>query len=402
MKSALLFVGDEVVEGLIENTNALFLKDLLNNWGVEVDEVVEVRDDLKLIKEALNYLLAFYDLVFVCGGLGPTEDDLTRKALSEALRLPLQFEGSLWDRIRSVLYKRGVVVREEHKRMAYIPEGADYIENPVGLAPALVIRKDKKVVVALPGVPRELKELSFLVLQKLVGEKKMDQLVRVFKIFGLKESEVNSLVKEIFTTFFVKWGTVIKDGEVWLRVKADPSQIELIEKQVRKAFGNDLFGIDDETLEVVVGKLLRGKGLSLATAESCTGGLLANLITNVSGSSDYFRGGVVAYLEDVKASVLGVSWDSIKKFTVYSHEVAKEMAQGVRLLIKSDIGLSTTGIAGPTGGTPEKPVGLVYVGLATKEGVESFEFKFNFDRVGNKKAFAKAALDVLRRYLIEN
>lgn len=176
----------------------------------------------------------------------------------------------------------------------------------------------------------------------------------------------------------------------------------MIEKQVRKAFGNDLFGIDDETLEVVVGKLLRGKGLSLATAESCTGGLLANLITNVSGSSDYFRGGVVAYLEDVKASVLGVSWDSIKKFTVYSHEVAKEMAQGVRLLIKSDIGLSTTGIAGPTGGTPEKPVGLVYVGLATKEGVESFEFKFNFDRVGNKKAFAKAALDVLRRYLIEN
>jgi nicotinamide-nucleotide amidase len=257
------------------------------------------------------------------------------------------------------------------------------------------------VVVALPGVPRELRELSSLVLQRLVGEKKMAGLVKIFKVFGLKESEVNALAKEILTAFSVKWGTVIKDGEVWVRVKADPSQMELIEKQVRKALGDNLFGVDDETLEVVVGRLLREKGLSLATAESCTGGLLANYITNVSGSSDYFRGGVVAYLEEIKASVLGVSWDSIRRFTVYSHEVAQEMAQGVRELMKSDIGLSTTGIAGPTGGTPEKPVGLVYVGLATKEGINSFEFRFNFDRIGNKRAFAKAALDVLRRHLIE-
>jgi len=141
--------------------------------------------------------------------------------------------------------------------------------------------------------------------------------------------------------------------------------------------------------------------LTISVAESCTGGLLSNLITNVSGSSDYFKGGVVCYLEEVKADVLGVSWDTIKRFTVYSHQVAKEMASGVKKLMRSDIALSTTGIAGPTGGTPEKPVGLVYIGIATAAAVESFEFRFGYDRVGNKMAFSKAALDVLRRHLLK-
>ena len=399
MKAALLFVGDEVVDGLIENTNASFLVPFLASFGVDVDYVMEVRDELQMVRAALVFLKEFAQLVVVCGGLGPTEDGITRQAIAASLGRRLIFDEGLWTKIEGVLKRRGSVLREEHRRMAYVVEGGEYVDNPVGLAPALVVRERDRFVVALPGVPRELEELSKLVFPQLVGSGERAMEVMRFRLFGLKESEVNARAKEVLSGFAVRWGTVIRDGEVWLNVKVDPSQKDIVRAQVERVFGESLFGMNDDSLEVVVGRLLKEKGLSLAVAESCTGGLLANLITNVSGSSDYFKGGVVAYLEEVKAEVLGVSWEAIRKFTVYSHEVAKEMAEGVRRLLKSDVGLSTTGIAGPTGGTPEKPVGTVYVGFAFKDKVDSFEFRFNYDRIGNKIAFAKAALDVLRRYL---
>ena len=400
MRFSLLFVGDEVVEGLVENTNLSVARAELALWGISVDEVMEVRDDDSMIAEALRFLLSYSQGVLVSGGLGPTEDDLTREAVAGALNRRLVFVKEIWEDIEAKLRARGVPVREGHRKMALIPDGARYVLNPVGLAPAFWIDVEGKVVVALPAVPWEFRVLLRQVLP-LVSREGETMVRRVFKFFGVKESELNSVARELLSPYPVKWGTVVDCGEVWLNVKGEPKVLEQIDRILRRRFGELMFGTDDDTLGSVVGGLLREAGLTLSVAESCTGGLLASMVTDVSGSSDYFRGGVVAYLEEVKASVLGVSWDSIRSYTVYSHQVAKEMASGVRALMGSDIGLSTTGIAGPTGGTPDKPVGLVYVGFATDDSLQSFEYRYSYDRIGNKRAFAKSALDVLRRYLLK-
>ncbi len=399
MRVSLLFVGDEVVDGLVHNRNAELAKRRFSEVGVPVVEVMEVRDQLPMIEEALRFLLSVSDAVVVCGGLGPTEDDLTREAISAVSGRPLVFDEALWGTIERRIKERGREPRPGHRRMACVLQGGEYAENPVGLAPGIAVSVGEKRIFALPGVPSEFAALLGWVISSVVeGEGQV--VFRVFKTVGLLESQVNELVRDAVCGFELRWGTVLSDGEVWVNVKADPEVMALAEPALRRALGINLYGCDDDTLEQVVGGLLRERGLTLATAESCTGGLVANLITNVSGSSDYFKGGVVSYLEEVKASVLGVSWETIREHTVYSHEVAREMALGARRLLGADVAVSTTGIAGPTGGTEEKPVGLVYVGICAEGLLESFEFRFSYDRVGNKMAFAKAALDVVRRYLL--
>ncbi len=388
------------MDGIIPNTNAEYIKRELQNWGIAVAETAEVRDDLEMIAHTLDFLFLFSNCVIVCGGLGPTEDDVTREAVAKALGVRLVFNEDLWSLIKSRIESRGRGIRKEHEKMAFVYEEGGYIENPVGLAPALWVRKGERLVLLLPGVPEELRQLLPLAVKSLFKARGDGMEFRIFKTVGLRESDVNSAAREALSGLDVRWGTVIRDGEVWLNVKAGSGIMEMVEKRLREALGENLYGCDEETLEALVGKMLREKGLTLSTAESCTGGLLANLITNISGSSDYFKGGVVSYLEEVKVKLLGVSWESVKEHTVYSHEVAKEMALGVKRLTGSDVSLSTTGIAGPTGELPGKPVGIVYVGLAHDSEVESFEFRFNYDRKGNKMAFAKAALDVLRRYLL--
>lgn len=402
MQIGVLVIGDEIVDGIIEDTNGPYISRFLSMFGLQVVEKIEVRDDEKLIKEALNFLATVCSGVFVCGGLGPTEDDRTREAVSAFLRKKLIFDEKTWENIKRKLAERGREPLPTHKRMAYIPEEAVVFQNPVGLAPAFLCEKGEKFVAALPGVPRELKALLPEVCKHLFM-KKGDEMLKIFKTVGLKESQVNELAREALAGLNVKWGTVLKDAEVWINVKLNRKELELVSSRLKEVFGLYLYGEDEETLEALVGKLLKQEGLTLSVAESCTGGLLANLITNVSGSSDYFKGGVVSYLEEIKAKVLKVREEDIEKYTVYSHEVAKQMAEGVRELMESDIALSTTGIAGPTGGTPENPVGTVYIGISSREGfTRTFRFNFNYDRLGNKMAFAKAALDILRRYLVKD
>ncbi len=400
MRVSLLFVGDELVDGLIENTNASWAKARLQLLGVGLCEMAEVRDDPSMIAALLDYMLDVSDVVVISGGLGPTEDDVTREAVSKALGRDLVFDEELWAGIEERLRQRGVAVKEGHRRMAMVVEGAKVVENPVGLAPGQILERGSKAVVLIPAPPAEFQAVFDLALERL-GLKGDGVRLKVYKLFGLKESEVNARLKDLLKAFPLRWGTVIDAGEVWINLKCPVELEERVEGILKSAFGEDLFGVGDETLPVVVGRLLREKGLSLSVAESCTGGLLASMITDVSGSSDYFAGGVVSYLERVKEAVLGVDPEVIRKHTVYSHEVARQMAEGVRRLMNTDLALATTGIAGPTGGTPEKPVGLVYVGLAHPKGVESFEFFYGYDRVGNKRAFAKSALDVLRRFLLK-
>ncbi len=399
LQVSILIIGDEILDGLIADANGPYISKFLSLFGSQVIEKVEVRDDKNLIKEALEFLLSFSQGVFVCGGLGPTEDDVTREAISEYLGVDPVFREDIWADIKEKLLRRGREPLSSHRKMAYVPRKAVVFLNPVGLAPAFVCEYEGKFIAVFPGVPRELKALfpkvcSFLFMR---GGGKM---IKVFKTVGLKESEVNERIREVLAGINVKWGTLIKDGEIWINVKAEKDALELVSKRLKSAFGLFIYGEDEDTLEALIGRLLKERGMSLSVAESCTGGLLANLITNVSGSSDYFKGGVVSYLEETKHKVLGVKWEDIKRYTVYSHEVARQMAEGVRRLMGSSVSISTTGVAGPTGGTEDNPVGTVYIGIATPEFVKSFRFNFNYDRLGNKMAFAKMALDILRRYLL--
>ncbi len=401
MQVGVLIIGDEILDGLIEDSNGPYISRFLSMFGSEVMEKIEVRDDEKLILESLNFLISFCEGVFLCGGLGPTEDDKTREAIASFTNRKLVFDEKVWNYIETKLKERGREPLPAHKKMAYVPEGAVIFENSVGLAPAFLCEKEGKFIIALPGVPQELKTFLPQICNYLFM-KRGDKMLKIFKTFGLKESQVNELAKKALSGLDIKWGTILKDSEVWINVKLDKNDLDLVNSRLKETFGLYLYGEDDETLEGLIGKLLKKEGLTLSVAESCTGGLLSNLITNISGSSDYFKGGVVSYLEEIKNRVLQVKEEDIKKYTVYSHEVAKQMAEGVRKLMNSDISLSTTGIAGPTGGTPENPVGTVYVGISTNEFTRSFRFNFNYDRLGNKMAFAKAALDILRRYLIKD
>ncbi len=398
VRFAVCAIGSEILDGIVEERNSRRIADFLSAYGCNFFEKVEVRDDIDSIVAVFELLSGFVDLIVTTGGLGPTEDDLTREAIAKFYGIPLRFDESLWNVIVGKIRERGREPKESHRRMAYVPEGAILIDNPWGLACGIVV-KGKPILVALPGVPRELEAMLEKV-PMILGFERTDYLVKTVKIIGMRESEVNEIARDILKPFAIKWGTVIKEPEVWIRLEGKGGIIRVVTDTLRKAFGINLYGEDGDTIEAVVGRLLVENGLSIATCESATGGLVASLITDVSGSSNYFKGSIVAYTEEAKIKVAGVPESIIEKYTVYSHEVARLMAKRVREIFGADIGVSTTGIAGPTGGDDLNPVGRIYIGLSTAHSLDSYSFDFHYDRVKNKVAFAKTALDIVRRGII--
>lgn len=398
IRFAVCAIGSEILDGIVEERNSRRIADFLSAYGCNFFEKVEVRDDIDSIVAVFELLAGFVDLIVTTGGLGPTEDDLTREAIAKFYGIPLRFDESLWDVIVRKIRERGREPKESHKRMAYVPEGAILIDNPWGLACGIVVKR-KPILVALPGVPREL-EAMLEKIPMILDFKKSDYLVKTIKIIGMRESEVNEIARDILKPFAVKWGTVIKEPEVWIRLEGEGSIVRVITDTLKKAFGINLYGEDGDTIEAILGRLLLEGGFTIATCESATGGLVANLITDVSGSSNYFKGSIVAYTEEAKVKVVGIPRDIIEEHTVYSHEVARLMAKNVREIFGADVGVSTTGIAGPTGGDDTNPVGRVYIGLSTPWGLDSYSFDFHYDRAKNKLAFAKTALDIVRREII--
>ncbi|MGB9668540.1 MAG: CinA family nicotinamide mononucleotide deamidase-related protein [Thermosulfidibacteraceae bacterium] len=398
LKFAIVAIGSEILDGIVEERNSRRIAEFLSNYNCEYFEKVEVRDDIDQILAVFELLTNFVDVVITTGGLGPTEDDLTREAISKFLKIPLKFNEEIWVNIVAKIEKRGRTPRESHKRMAYLPEGAIILDNPLGLANGFVV-KSKPVFVALPGVPREM-EVMLEGIPSIIGLERSDRKTRLIKVIGLRESEVNEVVRDIVKPFAIKWGSVIKEPEVWIRLEGESKVIDVVRNVLKEALGENVYGEDEDTLESVIGNLLNTLGLTVATCESATGGLIANLITDVSGSSNYFKGSIVAYTEEVKVNVVGVPVEMIERHSVYSYEVARIMARRVREIFKADIGISSTGIAGPTGGSEENPVGRIYIGLSMGDRDESYSFDFHYDRIKNKLSFAKTALDLLRRRLI--
>lgn len=377
MRAEIISVGTELLLGHIVNTNAAYLSKKLALLGIDLYYQTTIGDNPARLASQLKQAFSRSDIVFTTGGLGPTVDDITLSSICSATFKELVFNKKIEKCIARHFRKRGLKkMPKDAARQAYIPSGARWFENNVGTAPGILIEHGEKIIFALPGPPRELipifkkNVIPYLKKKGLAG--KWIIKTKTIKTVGLVEAEVNKIVKDLLSVGpATTLGIYVHLGEVDLKItskakdgKTAEREIKKLEKKIRKRLGKYIYGVDSESLEYVVGKMLAKNRKTLAIAESCTGGLIANRITNVSGSSKYFKMGIVAYSNEAKVNLLGVSKDKIKKYGAVSKQVALDMAKGVKRLSKADVGLGITGIAGPKGATRKKPIGLVYIAVA--------------------------------------
>lgn len=412
LKSEIIAVGSELLTPHFQDTNSLYLTKKLNDLGLSVHFKSVVGDDWDDLFLTVKTALSRADLLLAIGGLGPTHDDITREVFASVLGRKLIYDEKIASSIQARFSRRGLPMPEVNKRQAFFIQGSEAVPNPSGTAPGIWLETGTKIIGLLPGPPNELIPMfdsSFF--PRLKRLQTAITVRKVLKIAGLTESEVESLIT----------GTHSLDSGIRMTILAYPGQIEIhlssqsqgspepAEKRI-KAFcralmerlGRNVFSEDGQNLESVVGQLLSQKKETLAVAESCTGGLLGHRITNVPGSSEYFLAGLVAYSNPLKNRILGVPVELIEKHGAVSAEVAQEMAERVRLAAKAHYGLAITGVAGPGGGTAEKPVGLVYTALATEKTAQVVRNFFLGDRERIKFQSSQKTLDLLRRHLLES
>lgn len=412
MEAEAIIIGDEILYGQTIDTNSAFIGKELSRIGVSLSWVTTVGDDEGKIGLAFRQALSRADVVITTGGLGPTPDDVTKKAVARTFDRELVLRDNVLRQIEDKLARWGLKIPPGIVGQALVPEGAEIIDNEVGVAPGLLLSHEGKPLFVLPGVSREMEAmLEKGVIPRLRGRgtgKVIDH--RTLKVTGINESELVEKLGEMDRTLAETKITFLPGlSGIDIRLSAHGGNVEQVkeklstaEMKIRERLGDYVYGVDEESLERVVGRLLLSKKATLAIAESCTGGLIANRITNISGSSEYFEQGVVAYSNQAKNEVLKVPQKTIQEHGAVSPQTAKAMAEGVREISGADIGLGATGIAGPTGGTPEKPVGLVYVALAHEGGSFAKRFQFFGDRIANKERTAQAGLNELRLFLIKN
>ncbi len=411
MKAEILTIGDEILLGQIVNTNATFISRKLVKIGIDPRWITVVGDSEEEILNALKIAFARADVLVVTGGLGPTHDDITKYAVAKFFNSPIILNADLYEKLRKRFAERGRVMPEVNRNQAEVPQKATILPNLIGTAPGLLFRESGKFCFILPGVPAEMERLlqdaviPFLSIHASSEKSCLSyETLRTTGIFESKLMEklgdIQPILRRVKLAFLPHYYGVDLRLTVKSASKAEcEERLREAEKLIRAAIDSYIYGVDDETLEQKVAELLVKVDARVAVAESCTGGLLSHKLTNVPGSSGYFLGGVVAYSNFAKMTVLGVQADTLRQFGAVSGQTAKEMAEGVRNLLKADFGLSTTGIAGPTGGTEEKPVGLVYIGFSDGTTPTAKKLIFTNDRLANKERSSYAALELLRRYL---
>jgi len=408
-KIEIIAVGSELLTPFFNETNSLYLTQRLNDLGLEVSFKTLVGDERENLLKAIRVALSRSYLIIATGGLGPTEDDKTRETLAEALQRKLIFKEDLLKTIERRFKRRRLEMPAVNKKQAYIIEGSEFFKNKNGTAPGLWLDTGNNVIVLLPGPPHELKPMcEESIWPRLEKFSRFYVSRKVLKIAGLTESKVETLISDLYPkAISVSINTLAYPGQVEIHLTAHAlksmkeaeGMIKKIEEQMLARLGNNIFSTSGEELEEVVGKLLRFKNKTLAVAESCTGGLLSNRITNVPGSADYFLQGVVVYSNKAKIDSLDISPAILQKHGAVSLQVAEAMAEAAKKRANASYGLSITGIAGPTGGSAQKPVGLVYVALATEKGTKVIKNIFPGNRKNVKFQSSQKALDMLRRYL---
>jgi nicotinamide-nucleotide amidase len=406
----IIAVGSELLTPFRTDTNSLWLTDRLNTVGVEVKLKTIVGDDDARLEETIRDALKRSGVVVLTGGLGPTEDDITRKIAARALGRRLSLDERVLEDIRAKFLRWGRKMPEINARQAMVMEGAQVLPNPHGSAPGMYLEHDSRVVVLLPGPPREMKPMfDTHVLPKLserAGGVRVAR--RVLRVAGLGESAVDERIAPVYTQYKNPQTTILftnTDIEIHLTAQGKTEQeaellLDGLSGQIEERLGDAVFAFRGEKMEEVVGLRLAVGGFNVAVAESCTGGLVAHRLTEVPGSSNYFMEGVVTYSNEAKTRLLGVPEELIERHGAVSAEVAEAMAEGVKLRAGVDFGLAVTGVAGPGGGTEEKPVGLVYVSLADDAHTEHRRLMLPGDRHLIRWRASQAALDLLRRRLI--
>ena len=412
MKAYLISIGDELLIGQTMNTNVAFIGNLLSDINMLIIKSTVIGDEIKTILDELDLASARADLIICTGGLGPTRDDITRSAIVQYFKTELVYNAEVIQDIKSMLKRRGKELKTTHEDQAMVPKVAEVIRNENGTAPGYWIEKDNKIFVVMPGVPYEMKAMmTNHVIPRLI-ERNMRTKEFIKKVTlqttGLPESiladrlgDIDELLNGAQLAFLPnQYGVKLR-----VTVKSDDeeqakNQLLEIEQKIRIKVGRFIYGRGDETLENVVGRLLKERVLRISVAESCTGGGLADRITNINGSSSYFERGVVTYSNAAKVELLKVDEDLMTEKGAVSQEVAMQMAEGIKATSGVDIGISLTGIMGPTGGAADKPVGTVFIGYCDDKVCTAKRFQFGEDRILNKNRATQAALEMIRRSLL--
>ncbi len=411
MKAHIITIGDEILIGQIVNSNAAWIAERLTNIQVNVVSTSVVGDDQRQIMQEFKWAIDANDIVLVTGGLGPTHDDVTRKCIVDFFKTHLVLDEDVLNDIKNFFEIRGRKITKTNEDQALVPLICTPIRNSRGTAPGMWIEKDDKIFVAMPGVPIEMKGMmeNFILPRLDSKTEKLKVVVRknllttgipesiLFDKLGDLDVLLNGSKLAFLPNQFGVRMRLTVEGETEEIAK---NKLDEIEQKIRPLVGRYIFGKESELLEEVVARLLTDRGLKIAVAESCTGGLISNRITNLSGSSKYFERGVITYSNAAKVELLHVDEDTILKSGAVSLEVARQMAEGVKAVSGCDIGLGVTGVLGPTGATENKPVGLVYIGLCDDKICTAKEFRFGDDRLLNKDRASQAALELLRRHLL--
>ena len=398
MNAGIISVGNELLMGFTLDSNSTWIARKLLDLGIKVDLKLTIADNEGEILEAFKTLSSRCDVILCTGGLGPTSDDVTKSAYCDFIQAGLELNEDYLEELKKKFEDRQLVMSDSNREQAMVPDKGETIPNSLGSALGLKYVDEENHIYVMPGVPSEMKRMMEETVLPELEQLPRDELhVTTIRLTGIMESALYDQVKDLLNDNIVKVAFLpgFLGVDVRLMSRDKDSLLEL-SGQFFDRLGNYVYAEDWETLEDAVGRLLIERGLTLATAESCTGGLLGNRITNVAGSSEYYLGGIVSYSDSAKMNLLGVSQETLKEFGAVSEETAQEMAAGARRVLQSDVGVSITGIAGPTGGTEDKPVGLVYIAVDVAGDVAVRKFVFSEDRRYNKELSAQAALNLVR------
>ncbi len=411
MRVEIITIGDEILIGQIVDTNSAWMAQQLNDIGAKVERITTVSDHMEEILESLADAEKRADVVLITGGLGPTKDDITKKALATYFHCGFTFHPQIADHIAKLFARFGKEMSELNRLQAELPSACIPLQNDQGTAPGMWFERNATVFVSMPGVPYEMKGIMRVhVLPKLVDKFKMPTILhRTVLTMGMGESWLSERIAswEDALPAGIKLAYLPSPGRVRLRLSAIGEDFRSVrtalDVEVEKLLAiipELVYGFDDDLIEQVVGRKLRAMNCTLSTAESCTGGLIAHRITSISGSSDYYIGSVVAYSNRIKTDGLGVDKAAIEQFGAVSEEVVRQMADGVRSRFGTDYAIATSGIAGPNGGTDEKPVGTVWIAVAGPEGTIAKKYLFGHDRQRNIEISCNTALNMLRKQLM--
>ena len=410
MKAAVLTIGDELLIGQVVDTNSAWIGSRLYDHGIEVVYIESLGDHKEKMVAALKRAQRETDLILLTGGLGPTKDDITKKVLCEVMQCGLFFSDATYNHIQRMFEQRGIPLREAHREQCMLPDRAEILINARGTAPGMLFDWDGAMLVSMPGVPHEMQYLmTHEVLPRIRGKSNLSLAKRTIRTAGVPESSVAAIVEPLLQDKKTSIAYLPSRGQVRLRlsrreegtsVKQLQQEVDLVTEELVTALGESVYGYDDDELETAIGKMLLERELNLATAESCSGGYVAHLVTSVPGASRYFSGSIIAYSNEVKMNLLQVKEQTLLEYGAVSTQVTEEMLHGLLTTMNADVGIAISGIAGPGGGTPDKPVGTICITVGSLHQQISKRILVGKDRLTNIRYSAAFAFNMLRKFLL--